>query len=360
MSDQWIDKTASVRQGEALDIEKLTAYLKSQQIDLEGPLIVEQFPQGYSNLTYLLKIAAQELVLRRPPFGSDVKGAHDMGREYHILSHLHQVYPKVPRPLLYCPDETVLGAPFYIMERVKGVILRVHLSQAMIPEPGLMRDIATSFIDNLVELHAVNYESAGLGNLGRPPGYVERQIRGWTKRYRQSRTDDIPELERVAIWLAEHMPPERGAALIHNDYRYDNLILDPDDWSQILAVLDWEMSTLGDPLMDLGTLLGYWVNADDSEVMHTLQFSPTTLPGNPSRTELVERYALKSGRDVGDIVFYYAYGLFKLAGIIQQIYYRYKMGHTQDARFADLHRVVLACGQIAAQVIEKKTSGSLV
>jgi aminoglycoside phosphotransferase (APT) family kinase protein len=352
MSEPWLDQAQSVRQAETLAVDKLVAYLKSAPLDLAGPLQVEQFPSGFSNLTYLLRFGPREVVLRRPPFGSAVKSAHDMGREYHILAHLAQIYDKVPRPLLYCADETVLGAPFYLMERVKGVILRAQLPPAM--APALMGRIAMAFIENLAELHALDYEAAGLAELGRPAGYAERQIKGWTNRYRQARTDEIPELERVAAWLADHLPARSGSALIHNDYKYDNLILDPADWSRILAVLDWEMSTLGDPLMDLGSSLGYWVEAGDPEVMHTLQFSPTTLPGNPSRVELVQRYAQASGRDMADIVFYYAYGLFKLAGIIQQIYYRYKMGYTQDSRFAELHRVVRACGLIAAQVIDKQ------
>jgi aminoglycoside phosphotransferase (APT) family kinase protein len=354
MSEKWIDNSQAVRPGEELDLEKLAAYLKAHIPGLSGDLTVSQFPKGFSNLTYLLRVGERAFVLRRPPFGTKVKGAHDMGREYNILSHLYQVYPKVPRPWLYCTDEAVLGAPFYVMERVEGVILRAAMPPEMHPAPALMGRIATAFIDNLADLHAVDYATAGLGELGRPAGYVERQIGGWTKRYHNARTDDIPEFERVATWLAEHQPPETGAALIHNDYKYDNLILDPTAWSRIIAVLDWEMSTLGDPLMDVGTSLSYWVEADDPEVMHTLQFSPTTLPGNPTREEFVQRYAQQSGRDISNITFYYAYGLFKLAVVIQQIYYRYKMGHTQDPRFASLDRVVLACSQIAAQVIKKQ------
>jgi aminoglycoside phosphotransferase (APT) family kinase protein len=253
----------------------LGAYLQRQLPDLTGPLVVRQFPSGFSNLTYLVQIGEQELVLRRPPFGAAIKTAHDMGREYMILSHLQRVYPKVPRTLFYCDDETVLGAPFYVMERIQGVILRTVVPDAMIPPPALMGRIAGAFIDNLVELHAVDYQAAGLGNLGRPAGYVQRQIEGWTRRYAHAQTDDVPELERVAAWLSEHRPPESGAALIHNDYKYNNLVLDPNDWSRIVAVLDWEMATLGDPLMDLGTTLGYWIEPDDPPVMQVLRFSPT-------------------------------------------------------------------------------------
>ncbi len=354
MSTDWIDGPTMVRKGEELNAERLSAYLQAHLPDLSDPLLITQFPRGFSNLTYLLHAGKRELVLRRPPFGANIKGGHDMGREYNILSHLYQVYPKVPKPLLYCTDESILGAPFYVMERVTGVILRITMPEAAIPAPALMARIADSFIDNLADLHAVDYEAAGLGDLGRPAGYVQRQIAGWAKRYQKARTDDIPEVERAATWLAEHMPPEAGAALIHNDYKYNNLILNPDDWTQIIAVLDWEMSTLGDPLMDLGSSLGYWKEPNDPPVMQSLQYSPTNWPGNPSREALVERYAQKSGREVSNMVFYYVYGLFKLAVIGQQIYRRYKLGFTKDQRFAQLDQQVQLCGQIAVQAIQKQ------
>jgi len=359
MPSAWIDQPATVRADEELNAETLAAYLQSQLPDLSGPLTVTQFPTGFSNLTYLLKIGGRELVLRRPPFGANIKGGHDMDREHTILSHLHRVYPKVPQAQLYCADESVLGAPFYIMERVTGVILRVTFPDEAIPSPELMRRIADSLIDNLAQLHAVDYEAAGLGNLGKPGGYVRRQIEGWTRRYHNAQTDDLPDVERMAAWLAENMPLESGAALIHNDYKYNNLILHPDDWSQIIAVLDWEMSTLGDPLMDLGSTLGYWIEPNDPPAMQYLKFSPSHWPGNPSREQLVQRYAQTSGRDVSNIVFYYVYGLFKLAVIIQQIYRRYRLGYTKDQRFAELDQVVRLCGQIATQAIDKNRINGL-
>ena len=359
MNNNRLDQPSPVRSGDELDIQQLQTYLHTHLPQLNGPLTVQQFPQGFSNLTYHLQMGETELVLRRPPFGVKIKSAHDMGREYHILSHLHRVYAKAPRPLLYCDDESVLGAPFYVMERVKGIILRTTTPTEMIPAPELMGRIAESFVDNLVELHQVDYQAGGLGNLGRPTGYIERQIGGWTKRYYDARTGDAPEIERTAAWLADNMPPESGAALIHNDYKYNNLMLNPADPSQIIAVFDWEMATLGDPLMDLGTSLGYWIEPDDPPLMQRLKFSPTHWPGNPSREALVQRYAQKSGRDVLHLVFYYAYGLFKLAVIIQQIYRRYKLGFTQDERFAHLDEEVKLCGQIALQAIEKKRVDNL-
>lgn len=354
MARQWLDQSKPVRPGEELDLARLEAYLQAERPELDSDnLTVEQFPSGFSNLTYLLRLDDRDLVLRRPPFGANIKGGHDMLREYTILSNLISVYPYVPRPLLYCDDESILGAPFYIMERLTGVILRPQMPPAMIPEPPLMSRIANAFAENFAALHAVDIEQAGLAGLGRPQGYIERQINGWTRRYHKARTDDIPEMDRVAAWLAEKIPAESGVALIHNDYKYDNIVLDPADWSRIIGVLDWEMATIGDPLMDLGSSLGYWVEAGDPPAILALQFSPTTLPGNPTRVELVEQYARQSGRDVSNVLFYYVYGLFKLAVIVQQIYYRFKMGYTQDPRFAGLIHAVRACGQVAVRAISK-------
>ena len=351
---ELLDQPHRTRPGEELDAGKLEAYLRQALPELSGPLEITQFPKGYSNLTYLVRAGARELVLRRPPFGAKIKTAHDMGREYRILSHLIAVYPKVPRPLAYCADEAVLGAPFYLMERVEGIILRTKPPEGLELTPALMRRISENFIANLAEIHAVDYVTAGLGELGKPDGYVTRQVEGWIKRYQNARTDDIPEMERIASWLAEHKPAESGACLIHNDYKYDNLILNPQDVSQIKAVLDWEMATIGDPLLDLGSTLGYWVDADDPEDWQKHSFGLTTRSGNLNRGQLVERYAAKSGRAARDAVFYYAYGLFKIAVIVQQIYARYTQGLTQDARFAGLIQLVRSGSQTACLAIEKR------
>ena len=351
MSVQQLDQPTAVRKGEELNSLKLEGYLQ-QKLGLRGPLEIEQFPSGFSNLTYLLRMGEQELVLRRPPFGANIKSAHDMGREYTVLSHLQPVYGKAPRPLLYCDDDSVLGAPFYVMERVKGIILRDRIPDDMVPPPALMRRIAASLVDSLVALHAVDIEAAGLANLGQPQGYVRRQIEGWTRRYFKACTDAVPDIENAAQWLAENMPPESSTTLIHNDYKYDNIVLNPDDRSKIIAILDWEMATIGDPLMDLGSSLGYWVQADDPEVLRQVAFGPTMLPGNPTRAELVDLYTKSSGRTIENPVFYHVYGLFKLAVIGQQIYKRYKLGYTRDARFGRLNEVVRVCGQMAIHTIE--------
>lgn len=348
--NQWIDKAKPVRAGEELDINRLQVYLQ-KQLGLQGDLQVSQFPSGFSNLTYMLTINGRELVLRRPPFGVNIKSAHDMGREYTILSKLHPVYNKVPRPLGYCEDETVLGAPFYVMERVRGVILRANMPTRMIPKPALMGDIAQALVNALAELHAIDIDTAGLGNFGKPAGYVTRQIEGWTRRYQRAQTDNLPDIEAMATWLAKNMPPESAPTLIHNDFKYDNVVLNPDDWTEIKAILDWEMATIGDPLLDLGTSLGYWVQATDPPPLQALSLSPTTLPGNPNRADLVKMYEEASGRTVAHPVFYFVYGLFKVAVIIQQIYARYKAGHTQDPRFAGLIYAVRACGEMGTQMI---------
>jgi len=353
----WIDRTVTVRQGEELDAEKLATYLRQHIPDLDGSaeLQIEQFPSGHSNLTYLLRLGQREMVLRRPPFGAKIKTAHDMGREYNILLHLAQVYSKVPRVLAYCQDPVVLGAPFYVMERLKGIVLRASAPKGLELTPALMRQLAENFCSNLAEIHGVDYQAAGLGDLGRPAGYVRRQIEGWTQRYARARTDDIPDIERVAAWLAEHTPPDSdaGGALIHNDYKYDNLVLSPADVSTIIGVLDWEMATIGDPLMDLGTSLGYWVDPGDPPELQVLRFGLTTLPGNLNRRELAQRYALLSGRDISNILFYYVYALFKIAVIVQQIYARYKAGFTKDERFARLIDAVRVLGKTAVLAINK-------
>lgn len=349
-----IDQSKPIRPGEELDTDKLRAYLQDVLALPMLNLQVEQFPGGYSNLTYLLKTGEKEYVLRRPPFGRKIKSAHDMGREYRILSKLIEVYPHVPRPLAFCEDEEILGTPFYVMERIQGVILRANPPKGTQLTPELMQKLSENFIDNLAAIHNIDYQAAGLGDLGKPDGYIQRQITGWTKRYHDAQTDDLPQIDAVAKWLAENMPPERGAAIIHNDYKYDNLLLNPNDLTEIIGVLDWEMATLGDPLMDLGTALSYWVSPDDPPELQDNAFGLTTLPGNLTRSQLAERYAEKTGQDIPDLLFYYVYALFKLAVIAQQIYARFKAGDSQDERFARFIGLVKLMGQIATHAVERE------
>jgi len=276
------------------------------------------------------------------------------------LSHLYPVYPKVPRPLLFCDDESILGAPFYVMERVTGIILRAQRPTGVDLAPALMHRLSQAFIENLAEIHELDYEAAGLGELGSPQGYVKRQVEGWTKRYFNARTDDVPAIEKLAEWLHQNLPPDsERSGLIHNDYKYDNLVLDPDDLGRVIAVLDWEMATIGDPLMDFGTSLGYWVETNDPEEWQRYGFGLTSLPGSFTRTELLDQYTQRTGRRIDDPVFYFAYGLLKIAGIVQQIYFRYQKGLTRDPRFANLGALVKACGDLAQRAIERRRIDSL-
>ncbi len=350
MANEIIDQSTDIRKGEELDVAGLSSYLDDHLAGFSGDLAVEQFPRGFSNLTYLLRRRGQELVLRRPPFGADIKSGHDMGREFRVLAKLVAVYPKLPKALVYCEDAAVIGAPFYLMERVQGVILRDRPPKGVHLSAELMRNLSRAAIDNLVELHQVDYESVGLSDLGRPEGYIERQVTGWCKRYENARTDDIVELDEVMKWLSDNMPATSATSLIHNDYKYDNLVLDPTDLTKIIAVLDWEMATLGDPLMDLGTTLAYWLEKGDPD---ECTFGLTRLPGNFNRQEVIEHYMQTSGTEIRNPLFYLCFGLFKLAVIIQQIYARYKQGHTHDARFADLIWVVRACARLATTALEK-------
>ncbi len=346
----FADAPGPVRAGEELDAARLAPFLH-EALGLAGPLAVEQFGSGYSNLTYLVRGGGRAVVVRRPPVGSTVKTAHDMGREFAILSRLHGVYDLVPRPLAACDDLAVLGFPFYVMERVEGVILRARLPAGLALPPATARRLSVALIENLARLHALDWRAAGLAELGRPEGYAARQARGWAERYRGAQTDAVPELDEVAAWLQASVPAAAGASLVHNDYKHDNLVLDPGDLTRIRAVLDWEMATIGDPLMDLGTTLGYWVGPDDPEELRRFAFGPTCLPGTPGRAELVDLYAAASGRDLGRLPFYYAFGLFKIAVIAQQIYYRYRQGLTRDPRFAALPAAIRALGRQAARVV---------
>jgi aminoglycoside phosphotransferase (APT) family kinase protein len=354
MSD-FIDRPDQVRAGEELDVARLAPYLRQHVAELAGAseIVVRQFPSGHSNLTYLVEASGKEYVLRRPPFGSKVKSAHDMGREHRILSKLHAVYPLAPEPIVFCDDDAVIGANFYMMRRVRGVILRKQTPPELdLGGPERLRALHLALVANLARIHAIDYEKAGLGDLGKPDGYTERQISGWTKRYEASQTDDIPVVTEVARWLAEHLPKSSGAALIHNDYKMDNLVLDAGDLTKIVGVLDWEMSTLGDPLMDVGTFLGYWVEAEDDDVMQMMKWGPTTLPGSLTRAGIVEEYERVTGRAVPNPVFYYVFGLFKTAVVAQQIYFRYKQGLTKDERFSVMIMGVHALAGKAARHIE--------
>jgi aminoglycoside phosphotransferase (APT) family kinase protein len=347
-----LDHPAPIRSGEELDITKLEPYLRGHFPNETGSLQVRQYPSGHSNLTYALQLGGRELVLRRPPFGSKVKSAHDMGREFRVLSKLHSAYAPAPEVLLYCDDDSILGAPFYVMQPIHGIILRRNVPRGLDFPSEKARRLSASFVENLVRLHHVDYAAVGLSDLGRPEGYLERQVRGWIERYHGSKTHNYPEVEQLSVWMRGHLPSTSGTSLIHNDYKYDNVVLDSNDITKIVGVLDWEMCTIGDSLSDLGTALAYWIDPTDPEELQQNRWGPTTAPGSFTREEFVQYYTRQTGSDVSQIAFYLTFARFKLAVIVQQIYFRYHQGLTKDERFASmpekiefLLRASLQCAQ---------------
>jgi aminoglycoside phosphotransferase (APT) family kinase protein len=354
MSEIRLDTAGPLQAGEDLPLEALNLYLNVQIPDFGHITQVGQFGGGYSNLTYLLQTAKKAYVLRRPPFGAkDIKKGHDMAREYNILSTLRQAgYPKVPQTLLCCADEAILGCPFYLMEKIDGVILRGKMAAKLNIPAEQMRHLSFALIDALVELHRIDIEATGLIQLGKPAGYIQRQVEGWSKRYEAAQTDEIPLMQELSAWLWQHLPSEGAPTLIHNDFKYDNAILAPNTL-EILALLDWEMSTVGDPLMDLGTCLSYWCEAGDGDFEKS--FNVSWLPGNLTRREVADYYAEKSGRDTANILYFYVFGLFKNAVVMQQIYSRYKKGYTQDERFAPLIWGVQELAKKAVQALAQQS-----
>jgi aminoglycoside phosphotransferase (APT) family kinase protein len=334
------DKTAPIRPGEELNVGNLESYLRQHFPGERETFLVEQFPSGHSNLTYSIQLGGRRMVLRRPPFGSKVKSAHDMGREFRVLSKLHAVYRPAPKVLLDCDDDSVLGAPFYLMEPITGIILRRDPPLGLAFPPGIAHSVCESFIANLARLHSLDYTAVGLADFGKPLGYLERQVKGWIERYHGSRTHDFPEVEKLSAWMSQNLPSSTDATLIHNDYKLDNVVLDPLNLPNIIGVLDWEMSTIGDPLSDLGTTLAYWVDANDPDDLQQLRWGPTNYPGSLARADLVQRYAQATGCGAENMPFYLAFARFKLAVIIQQIYYRYHLGLTKDPRFATMGNAV--------------------
>jgi aminoglycoside phosphotransferase (APT) family kinase protein len=326
-----------VRDEDAFDVAAVHAWLAPQVPGLGAePPEVRQFGGGASNLTYLLRYPDRDLVLRRPPAGQKAASAHDMAREHRVQSALAPHYRYVPAMVALCTDHEVLGSDFYVMERVPGTILRGTLPEGMSLTPEQAHDLGLRAFDALLELHAVDVEAAGLTDLGKGRGYVGRQVAGWSERYRRARTDNVPDFEAVMGWLAERQPDDVATVLVHNDFRLDNLVLTPDPTDgdlKVVGVLDWEMATLGDPLMDLGGALAYWVQADDDEGYRLSKRQPSDLPGMPTRAEIVRHYAERTGLRVDDWTFYEVFGLFRLAVIVQQIYYRFHHGQTTNPAF---------------------------
>ena len=329
------DDTIEIRTGEQLDWAKVEQYLRARISGIAaGPLAVRQFPSGASNLTYLLQIGAWEAVLRRPPFGPVPPRAHDMQRESGLLERIHPFFPLAPQPYLFCDDLEIMDVPFYVMERRKGIVLNDSFPRGIEVTPELCRRLSEKMIDTLVQIHAVDWQAAGLAPFGHPEGFLQRQLTGWIERYQRSQTPDSPDVTALTGWLVEHVPSSPAPTLIHNDFKLNNMLLDAQDLARPVAVLDWEMTTIGDPLFDLAVFLSYWIQHDDSAELRAIQPTVTHLPGFLSRREMMQRYAARSGRDLSSLQFYLTFAYFKLSAILQQIYIRWLRGQTQDARFA--------------------------
>ncbi len=346
-----------VRAGESFDLAPLEAWLKSHLPDTEGQMRVAQFGGGHANLTYFVAFdipggQTSEYVVRRPPLGPVAPSAHDMGREHKVLAPLSRVFDKAPVSYVFCEDESVIGAPFHVMERRHGFVIRKEIPQRFAGDPKLNRRIGEMLIDTLADLHLVDAEAAGLGDLGRPEGFVERQLQGWTKRWQAAKDTDSDAIDTQITWLADRMPNSVRVTLIHNDFKLDNVLVNNDDPGICVAVLDWDMCTRGDPLMDVGYLFNFWAQAGDPPNWTSVTGMPSDQPGFLTRAQAAERYAGRTGFDLGDIAWYHVFGVFKLAVIIQQIYIRYLRGQTKDERFAAFGERVEGLAEKGVALIE--------
>jgi aminoglycoside phosphotransferase (APT) family kinase protein len=351
-----LDKACEVRDEDRLDAARIDAFLKQHVPGLHGAPIIQQFLGGASNLTYLISYGNRDMVLRKPPAGVKAKSAHDMLREARVMAALKPHYPFVPAILATCGDNAVLGSDFYVMERLHGIILRRDLPADLGLDEAGVRRLCLGFINRLVELHQVDPSQPDVAAIGKGEGYIARQVTGWSGRWRQALTEDTDPCEDVMAWLAHKQPAgEIAICVVHNDYRFDNVVLDPAHPLDIIGVLDWEMTTLGDPLMDLGGSLAYWVEADDDPMFHASRRQPSHVPGMLTRRELVAYYAQRSGWSVANFDFYEVFGLFRLTVIIQQIYRRFVLGQTTNPRFADFGRAAAYLGQRCRRLIDAST-----
>lgn len=336
MDKQQYNRASQVRQGEELDLNKLVPWLHEHVADCHGTPDVQQYSGGASNWTYKLKFDVQELVLRRPPAGTKAKGAHNMQREYELQHALKPVFSKVPRMLAFCDDSSVIGSDFYVMQKLEGMILRKNLPKGVTISTTQQKLLCQSMLDQLVELHNIDYKSAKLTEFGKGDGYVERQISGWNTRYQKAQTWNVPKAHRIMRWLEDNIPTQQSLCMTHNDFRLDNLVLDPQNPTDIVGVLDWELATIGDPLMDLGNTLAYWVEAKDDFFAKATRRQPSHMPGMMTRQEVIDYYCQKSEIASTNLAFYQVYGLFRLAAIVQQIYYRYHHKQTRNPAFKHL------------------------
>ncbi len=348
-----MSETIEVREDEDFDREAAERHMREQIEGLpEGELEVEQFPSGASNLTYLVTIGDWEGILRRPPQGPLPPKAHDMERESRLLMRLHEAYPLAPKPYFFTDDDSVIGAQFYVMERREGVVVDDEFPDYVEPTEELCRGMSQMVADTLIELHAVDWKEAGLEEIGKPEGFLERQVMGWIKRYEEAKTEEIDEVEPLTEWICQDIPESPPATIVHNDFKLNNLVLNPDDLTEVRAVLDWEMTTIGDPLFDLAVSLSYWFEADDPQEIKALP-TVTDTPGFWTRKEFMDHYAEKSGRDLSRMHWYMVFGYFKLAVILQQIYARWHKGQTKDERFANFDERVRSVISYAYELAQK-------
>jgi aminoglycoside phosphotransferase (APT) family kinase protein len=359
ISDMALDSsdTQPVRASEQLNWDSLAEYIRpllAQQLgdafDASAPMTIEQFPGGHSNLTYLLRFGNQEFALRRPPFGPVPPKAHDIARECRILSAIHPVFPLAPKPYLLCEDASVIGSPFYIMERRHGLVVRHEEPPQLADQPNERTRVSNAVVDVLADLHLVDVDAYGLATLGKASGFVERQVKGWSERWHGSKTNEQPEMDALSKWLLDRLPTDPArSSLLHGDYKLDNIMLDSTDPGKLVAVFDWEMSAVGDALIDLGIFLAYWVHTANASQRDSLS-AVTSRPGWLKREEVLERYADRTKEDVSNVEFYEVFAVFKIAVVLQQIFYRYRRGQTDDARFATLDKHVESLAQIGTKL----------
>jgi aminoglycoside phosphotransferase (APT) family kinase protein len=345
-----LDKAGSVRTGEELDTVRISKWLNNKLPELTGTPQITQYSGGASNWTYCLTYPHKEIILRRAPLGSKAKGAHDMGREYRLQKAIKSSYAYAPEMLALCEDKSIIGSDFYVMEKLNGIIPRRNFPSSLTPKKEKAKEICHSVLDCLIELHQVDYKAAGLENLAKGAGYNQRQIHGWSHRYTQAKTWNVPTGKKVIDWLKINLPKSETICLTHNDFRFDNIVLDQNNITKVIGVLDWELATLGDPLMDLGNLLAYWVEADDDFLARATRRQPTHLAGMLTRKEVINYYCKKMNISLENIAFYEVYGLFRLAGIVQQIYFRYHHKQTRNPAFKNfwlfVHYLLWRCKKI--------------
>ncbi len=336
----WTEpETIEVRTDAQLPLDVVERFLRERLPHTDGPLEVVQFAGGHANLTYLVRFGAHEYVLRRPPGGPVAPGAYDMAREFRVLSALWPVFPPASRPYLFCDDTSILGAPFFVVDRRRGLVIHKKMPPEYLNRPDLYRRLSEAMVDTLVDFHAIDYRAVGLETLGKPEGFVERQVINWSKRWERVKdAASIPLMDELSRWLLARLPRSPAPTLLHNDYKLDNMMVDPTDIARIIALFDWDQCTLGDPLVDLGLLLNYWTEAGDSPGRQSLAQAPTTLPGFYTRAEVVQRYAQRSGRDVSAIAFYETFALWKTATVCMQLFVLYRDGQLQDERLNDFNQ----------------------